>query len=126
MGSGGIKEVYVAGRDGFYDRIIELAGGTNAYAREVPRYPQVSVEGLLGLAPDVIVDLVPDMAEKNLTRRQVRAEWEVLTELEAVRNRRVHILTGDYVEVPGPRFVKLLEDVARVVHPEAGWSGAAE
>jgi len=126
MGSGGIKEVYVAGKDGFYDRIIELAGGTNAYARDVPRYPKVSVEGLLGLAPDVIIDLVPDMAEKNLTRRQVMAEWNVLTELEAVKNKRVHILTGDYVEVPGPRFVKLLEDVAQVVHPEVDWSGAPE
>jgi iron complex transport system substrate-binding protein len=122
MGSGGIKEVYIAGKDGFYDKLVELAGGVNAYSREVPRYPKVSVEGLLDLAPDVIIDLVPDMTQRGLSREKVMAEWTVLSELKAVRNKRVHILTGDYVEVPGPRFILLLEDIAPLIHPEVDWS----
>jgi iron complex transport system substrate-binding protein len=121
MGSGGIKEVYVAGKDGFYDRLIELAGGVNAYARKVPRYPEVSVEGLLDMAPDVIIDLVPEMDRRGLSRETVMAEWAALSELEAVKRGRVHILTGDYVDVPGPRFILLLEDIARLVHPEVAW-----
>jgi hypothetical protein len=30
-------------------------------------------------------------------------------------------MVGDYVSIPGPRFVDTMEDLARVLHPEADW-----
>ncbi len=125
MGSESVKEVYVAGCDGYYDRLISLAGGVNAYSRSAPLFPKVTAEGLVDLAPDVIVDLVPDLGEKQLSREAVLAEWRAIEALEAVRRGRVYVLSGDYVEVPGPRFVKLLEDLARVIHPEVHWDREA-
>ena len=59
FGRGHLADVYVAGADDYFDRIIELAGGQNAYRQRGVRYPVVSPEGILWLNPDVIVDLVP-------------------------------------------------------------------
>ena len=125
MGGESLKEVYVAGGDGYYDRLISLAGGVNAYTRSAPLFPKVTAEGLADLAPDVIVDLVPDLAEKRLSVEAVLAEWRAIQALEAVRRGRVYVLSGDYVEVPGPRFVLLLEDLARAIHPEVRWDREA-
>lgn len=121
MGTESVKEVYVAGCDGYFDRLIALAGGTNAYSRSVPLFPKVTAEGLAELAPDVIIDLVPDLEEKKLSVEAVLAEWRAIEALDAVRGGRVYVLSGDYVEVPGPRFVRLLDDMARAIHPDVPW-----
>ena len=59
FGCGHLADLYVAGDDDYFDTIIELAGGQNAYRQRGVRYPVVSTEGILWLNPDVIVDLVP-------------------------------------------------------------------
>jgi iron complex transport system substrate-binding protein len=81
----------------------------------------VTAEGLAELAPDVIIDLVPDLEEKKLSVEAVLAEWRAIEALDAVRGGRVYVLSGDYVEVPGPRFVRLLDDMARAIHPDVPW-----
>lgn len=119
MGSYGIKEVHIAGRHTFYDELIELAGGTNAYQDDKLKYPSVSREGIIALDPDVILDLVPLSAEKGMKASDVLKEWSGLTDVKAVRDGRVHVLGNDYVTLPGPRFVLLLEDMIRSIHPDA-------
>ena len=42
--------------------------------------------------------------------------------MEAVKNHRVLIFDQDYAFVPGPRFIRLVEDLARKIHPEVDWS----
>jgi ABC-type Fe3+-hydroxamate transport system substrate-binding protein len=37
----------------------------------------------------------------------------------AVKNRRVHLLQGDYLVVPGPRLAVATEAFARALHPGA-------
>jgi iron complex transport system substrate-binding protein len=58
QGSGRLVDVYIAGADGFFDKMIELAGGENAYRQTVARFPVVSTEGIMKINPDVIIDLV--------------------------------------------------------------------
>ncbi len=122
MGTQGLKDVYVAGRDGFYSRLVQLAGGKNAYSGTKVAFPKISQEGLLTLNPEVILDMAADLKESdNVTKADVVREWQKLEEIKAVKNDRVHVLTADYVTVPGPRFIHLLEKMARALHPEAGW-----
>ena len=40
----------------------------------------------------------------------------------AVRNGRVHVLGQDYVVIPGPRVILLVEQMARLLHPDVDWS----
>ena len=122
LGAGGIEDVYIAGRDGHIDRIIELAGGRNAFDRGAARFPQVSGEGILNMNPEVIVDLVRGLSATKLDRRTVRADWNQLPQVEAVRTGRVYVIDDDYAYVPGPRFILLVEKLARLIHPEVDWS----
>jgi iron complex transport system substrate-binding protein len=74
---------------------------------------------LLMRAPDVIVEV---RAAGLLEQREVVAErgiWSALAGLPAVRNNRIHFLTGQYLVVPGPRLAQATEAFARVLHPEA-------
>lgn len=117
---GGVGEIYAAGKDNFYDEIIGIAGGRNAYDSKIAKTPSLSGEGVTRLNPDIIIDLAPDKdskeAEKSIN------EWNTLPHVSAVKNKRVYALTGDYVVVPGPRFIDILEDAAKVIHPEVDWN----
>lgn len=116
---GGIRQVFVAGRTGLYEEILRLAGGRNAYPKSVPAFPQLSVEGILSLDPDAIVELASDRLRRGETAQEVRRAWVRLRDLRAVRAGRVAVVTGGYGQVPGPRIFRLVEDVARALHPEA-------
>ncbi len=115
MGAESIKSVYAAGPGTFFDDIITLVGGVNAYDGPPLEYPTVSAEGILRLDPDLIVDLVPDLERKGLSTETVLKEWRSLGELAAVKRGRVRVLGGDYVVVPGPRFIRILEDIAQAI-----------
>jgi iron complex transport system substrate-binding protein len=115
---GVIKDLYVAGRSSLYDEIIRLAGGRNAFRRPVPAYPKLSVEGLTLLDPEVIIELVPNLGKPGRRPGDVLPDWRRLASLRAVRRDHVVLLDAASGEIPGPRIVDLLEDVARAVHPE--------
>lgn len=121
LGTGRIESVYVAGRGQWYDELIAYAGGENVYPDDGLAFPEVAPEGLLRLDPDVIVELVPKTENAAYTREDLLAEWRTVRGLRAVRDGRVHLMRGEYVSVPGPRFVDTLEDLARVLHPELDW-----
>lgn len=110
--------ITICGPGSIYDELLTIAGGTNAYQGDVP-YPQLSGDGLASLAPDIIVDMVSDMEGTAPNRAKAREAWESLPALEAIENEQVHILTADYLTVPGPRFVLLVQDLARIMHPNA-------
>jgi iron complex transport system substrate-binding protein len=116
--SGQVAGLYVAGRHTLYDEILGLAGGTNAIADTSVIYPQLSAEGVLQLNPDVIVDLVSYVRSDGSDDTIARA-WEALHPVAAVRNGRVHVIVGTHALRPGPRYVRFLEELARILHPDA-------
>jgi len=117
---GSLKDVYVSGRGGFYDEMITFAGGKNAYVGNIA-FPVISGEGIIRLNPEVIIDMVPDLEEKGLDEAMILKEWETVSQVDALRNGRVHVFGQDYVVVPGPRFILIVEQMARVIHPQAEW-----
>ncbi len=117
MGAGSIKDVYIAGKGTFYDQIINLAGGINAYEGVTIEYPMLSAEGLLHMNPDIIIDLVANMELKGYRKQSVLDEWKSIPSLKAAENNGIHILTNDYIVIPGPRFILLTKDIARIINP---------
>ena len=118
LGSEGLQEVYIAGKNQWYDEIIEMAGGTNAFEDEMVQFPAVTAEGLLRLDPDVIIEMAHDLSTTGRTAQDVANEWKSLPDLRAVKDGRIYVLGADYVTIPGPRFINVLEDVAKALHPE--------
>ena len=122
FGRGHLSDLYVAADDNYIDTIIDWAGGKNAYSRRGVRYPVVSTEGILGLNPDVIVDLVQQGLVRQFGRQKLLDDWNDVKGVNAVKNGRVLLFDQDYACVPGPRFIRLVEDLARQIHPEVDWS----
>lgn len=119
MGSATIDEVYIAGNGGFYDEMITLAGGMNAYqGKGELAFPVITGEGLLRLEPEIIIDMVADLPESGLSEADVLRQWNSFPDLSAVKNGRVLLFTDDFAVVPGPRFIQILEKMANVIHPE--------
>ena len=126
FGRGHLTDVYVAGADDFFDTIIEKAGGRNACRVRSVRNPVVSPEGLLWLDPDVIVDLARSDVLERYDQRTIRADWKELTQMKAVYSGQLLIFDKGYACVPGPRLIQLVEDLARVLHPEVKWEESEE
>ena len=115
LDSATIVDAYVAGHDDYFESLIEMAGGRNAYRGPAIAYPVVSVEGIIRIAPEVIIDLAAGR-EADRDERPM-ADWRRFPQIDAVAHNRVHALTGDYAVIPGPRFVLLLEALAERIHP---------
>jgi iron complex transport system substrate-binding protein len=105
----GIKDVYIAGRDGFYDKIMEITGVQNVYQGSLT-YPKIQVEGIMTLDPDVIIDVVTmeNISEEKLASMQ--KNWDKLNNLKAVKNKKVFMINKDYWSIPGPGYVRIVED----------------
>lgn len=117
MGSGSLTDIYIVGRNNYYDELINLAGGTNAYQGNIS-FPAVSAEGMLQMDPDIIIDLVYDLYEKNWDEEKIKKEWDVIPNLRAVRENGIHVLGGNHVVVPGPRFILMAEEITAAINPD--------
>jgi iron complex transport system substrate-binding protein len=121
-----LADVYIAGADGYFDRMIALAGGANAYRENRVRFPVVSAEGILAMNPEVIIDLLPNVALQRRDATDIASDWNELAQVEAVKCHRVFVFSQDYACVPGPRFIRVVEDIARVLHPDLDWGKSEE
>lgn len=113
-GPNGYQNVFIAGRDGYYDRLVWAAGGKNVYDGAV-KYPQLSREGILRLNPDIIIDVSPDLEKRGLTKESIMEQWGKTGALRAVTDQRIAVLDQGYVAVPGPRVPLLWRDVKGAV-----------
>ena len=109
----------MAGDDQYLETMIELAGGQNAYRQRGVRYPVLSIEGIAWLNPDVIIELDSTAGSGSRNRQEILEDWNKLKQVEAVKQHRVAIFDQDYDYIPGPRFIRLVENLARTIHPEA-------
>jgi iron complex transport system substrate-binding protein len=115
--AGTLRSVYASGGVGFLHDLLGVAGATNVFA-DVPREAaQPSQEDLLTRRPDVIVELHGGTSRADVS--EVRRLWSPLASVPAVRNGRVHALSGDYLLIAGPRLGDTAEAIARTIHPDA-------
>lgn len=115
LGTGTIEDAYIAGSDEYFEQLIHLAGGRNAYRGPDVAYPVVSAEGLIHMDAEVIIDFSVNVAGEKETADHL-ADWQTLPELSAVRRGRVYALRGEGILLPGPRTVDLLDKLAARIH----------
>jgi iron complex transport system substrate-binding protein len=117
---GTLTDLVAIGPGSYLNDVIEIAGGRNVLnIAGQPEYPRISMETVLRLDPEVIVDTV-DMGETSADRRQ-RAPinerlWAGYGTLTAVKSGRLYAATTDALVVPGPRVVAAAEWVAALLH----------
>lgn len=119
--SGAIKNLFVAGDEKFYSEMIAIAGGEKALTEEGIKFPVLSAESVAKINPEVIIDLFPDLGKSGFDTAFVLNQWRSLPGVSAVENMRVYPLKGNYLVIPGPRFVQIIREFARALHPDAGF-----
>ena len=115
---GSLKGLFAVGKSSFLTELIEIAGGENIFSDVSGPYLSVSVESLLVRAPEVIIETYPSQDLSAGERRRLLADWQTMSDVPAVRRGRIHLLTEDYIVVPGPRIARIAERLAGLFHPE--------
>jgi len=118
--TGTLSDLVAVGRRSYLGELIDVAGGVNVLSGEqLPEYPRISMETVIRLAPDVVVD-AGDMADTPESRRRRQPEtekmWQRESAIAAVRANAVHIVTSDAFVTPGPRVVEVAETLASWLH----------
>jgi iron complex transport system substrate-binding protein len=109
-----------AGADTAAQAIIELAGGVNALSG-FRGYRPVSPEALAAAEIDVV--LVPRHALEALSGREGVLQQPGLALTRAAREQRLVVMDGLYLLGFGPRLGQAVQDLARLLHPQAFTAG---
>lgn len=112
----GEAPIVTAGKGSFADDLIRLAGGENIAGKEREMYPRLGMEEVLQRAPEVI--LISSMNPKAVYKK-VFQEWSRWKMIPAVRDNRIHVIDSDVIDRPSPRIIDGLQEIARILHPEA-------
>jgi len=106
---------YTAGPGSYVDTLLQMAGGQNIGAALGSDYAQISSEEVITQNPDFI--LLGDAAY-GVTVDSVgqRPGWSAIN---AVKNNQVLAFDDNTVSRPTARLVDALENLAKILHPEA-------
>ncbi len=105
------------------DELITLAGGINVASSARPVSPDsriaaFGIERLLGMADQIDVYIAQRGVMNRVNRKSILERPE-LRSLRAVQEGRVYVIEEAIVSRPGPRLSWGLEELARMLYPEA-------
>ncbi len=105
------RQLTAAAPGTIHDDLITHAGGANVLTSRAVAYPALSAEGVIRLDPEVIIEFSSSGTDTAALRRQ----WNRLDSITAVKTGRVYVFSGEFLSVPGPRFVRFAETIARSI-----------
>lgn len=109
------QPLITAGPGTFIADVIRRAGGISIADGLKGEWPRLSLESALERDPDVILFPRTAAFSPDLEQFHHLAGWK---DFRAVRDNRMYFIS-DVINRPGPRLVDALEEVARILHPEA-------
>ena len=99
-----------AGPESFGNTLIRAARGENALVSG-PAYVTLSIERVIALAPDVIVEVLMEDDPEGF-------DWSRWTMIPAVAHHRTHILSDARMTRPGPRIGDAAAALATRLYPD--------
>ena len=108
------KPLMTAGSGTFINDMISLAGGSNVGASAGSGYPNFSNEVLIKDNPSVFIAVKGTQMDPGQIAKQPG-----FSQLKAVQGGKVYVIEDNIVVRPGPRLAQGLEQLARMIHPEA-------
>ena len=114
---GRLDGMVAVGKGSYLNELIAKAGGRNLMSDSVIAYPKVSLEGVVRLRPDVIIDM-GDMADTvgvtDAHKRAVVALWKSRRDIPS----QVYAVASDIFVVPGPRMAEAAHEFLRLIQGE--------
>ena len=111
-----LRDLYAVGKKTFLDELLTLSGGENVLDKTLSQYPKISREYIISRSPEVVIIAGPnsDVTEKEIS--QNLNAWRVLGSVRAVQNKNIHIISEDYILIPGPRLVNIVDMFYQAIH----------
>ncbi|MEK9629518.1 MAG: helical backbone metal receptor [Nitrospinota bacterium] len=112
------RDLYATGRGTFLHELLEISGGKNIIPASLARYPRITKEFIIEKSPDVIIEAGP---KSRLSPEQIKERmkgWKRFPTIKAVQSENVHYIGEDYILIPGPRLLKIIEKFSKAIHPE--------
>jgi iron complex transport system substrate-binding protein len=111
-----LRNIYVSGGRGFLHDMLEAAGADNVFADLDRESVQASTELILTRAPEVILEMHRSLQPGIETDLEIES-WQTLRSVPAVKNKRVVMVSGSELAVPGPRIADALEKLEKALRP---------
>lgn len=119
---GTLADIVAVGRRGYLGELLEFAGGSNVLDDpSLPEYPRISLETVIRLRPDLVIDTgdMGDTAEeRDRNGRANAALWRRNPLVRAAGVKRIHAATTDALVVPGPRVIEAAEWLRSLVQED--------
>jgi iron complex transport system substrate-binding protein len=96
--------------------LICLAGGRSISEDEQMSYPLYSIETTISKAPEIII--ISSMESKKSYLNLIKM-WQNWKSIPAVKMDAIYVVDSNLVDRPSPRIVEGLEEMLRIIHPEA-------
>ena len=110
----GHQPIVAVGPGTFLDDLIKIAGADNIADATAQQWPQLSIEYIVAMRPEVIID-----GQMGSDPQSPTQFWDAYPTIPAVKNHRVVGYPEDPTLHPGPRVGATLEMIAKLIHPEA-------
>ena len=110
------QPLITVGPGSYIHQMIGLVGGINIASGASSAYPRLTMETVLKEDPEILI--FPRGSVETVPRSE-QQEWRRWTTLTAVQQNRLREVSANALNRPGPRVMEGLEDLARVIHPEA-------
>jgi len=108
------RGLYIAGHNIFYEDIIRLCGAENAYSFEKLSQPVLHYEGLINVNPDKVILLHHSATDGEVDFLKAKELWYNIP-INAGKNKKVYILSKDYLSIPSHRVAQSITDLCEVI-----------
>ena len=112
------RDLYAVGRNTFLNELLSIAGGENILPDTMATYPKISKEFIIAKSPEIIIEIGPTANLSNEGILNRKKAWTIYPTISAVKNDRLYFVGADYILIPGPRLVKILDILTRNIHPK--------
>lgn len=101
-----LSNMYIVGKTDFLNELMDAAGGINAYQGDL-QYPSISVESVVAMSPDVIIEL--SAHNEGIPEAQVLQLWKKYPFIPAVKSNKISIIRDAIWLIPGPRVAQIAQ-----------------
>jgi iron complex transport system substrate-binding protein len=118
---GRLDGMIAVGKGSFLNDVIRIAGGRNVLSDCPVTYPRISLEAVMRLDPDVIVDMGDMAVTTGVTEAHIQSVvrlWQSQSEIRAVKEKNAFAVAADIFVVPGPRLTETAEAFSRMLFRE--------
>lgn len=108
------NDIYVAGNFVYFEDIIKLSGNLNAYNSSSKAQPVLNLEKIIGLNPDIIILLTPDLYWNKKDQENLISLWESVP-VKASKLGNIYTVDKFYSGIPSHRITMFIEDFKKIL-----------